>query len=323
MAGGEGAGLPAAWARRRLSDDQLARTSTVLASPITGPSGSAKPIQKAKSAGNSASANTTPARRRCHNNHPAATSATQTGQNNTSSGTVVSMPMFSNGPAVGREPQEDPDITTLGEVPDRVGAGQAKVEPGDPGEQSRGPDHGRARASNPRRPGPRLPPSRQLSFTVHADDARSAAAVTAGQAGAACSSTSPRPAPSANKNPKASLARTSSRSSTSTPSHASHWSRSSTAPRRRCSHPHVPPLADLAAEHRALHEGGAVPPSRHPRRARPRPAHHRADLTSTTPVPRRPALSRSRSISTPLTRCPGQSGSTPASTRPDTASAAS
>jgi hypothetical protein len=43
-------------ARRRLSDDQPSRTSTVRVSPITGPNGSANPIQNANSSGNSASA---------------------------------------------------------------------------------------------------------------------------------------------------------------------------------------------------------------------------------------------------------------------------
>jgi hypothetical protein len=76
------------------------------------------------------------------------------------------------------------------------------------------------------------------------------------------------------------------------------------------------------------------------------PAHHRADLTGTSappppcparageapgtrsPTPRSPgpmpmATKRSRSIPAPLTRCPGHSGSTSASTRPDTASCVS
>jgi hypothetical protein len=95
------------------------------------------------------------------------------------------------------------------------------------------------------------------------------------------------------------------------------------------------------------------PPSGHPRRVRRRPAHHRADLapvprlcqtaspTSAPPLPRPArgqdvghalvdaalswayalATNGSRSISTPQTRCPGHSGSTPASARPDTAGA--
>ena len=54
MAGGASAGLPVGWAWRRLSGDQPRGTSTVRASPATGPDGSANPIQKANSAGNSA-----------------------------------------------------------------------------------------------------------------------------------------------------------------------------------------------------------------------------------------------------------------------------
>ena len=52
------------------------------------------------------------------------------------------------------------------------------------------------------------------------------------------------------------------------------------------------PLAGLVAEHRALREAGAVHLARHPRRARRRPAYHRADLTGPAAVPRRPALHR-------------------------------
>ena len=55
MAGGASAGLPVGWAWRLLSDDQPRGTSTVRASPAMGPDGSANPIQKANSAGNSAS----------------------------------------------------------------------------------------------------------------------------------------------------------------------------------------------------------------------------------------------------------------------------
>ena len=52
------------------------------------------------------------------------------------------------------------------------------------------------------------------------------------------------------------------------------------------------PLANLVAEHRALREARRGPSSGHPRRARRRPAYHRADLTGTEAVPRRPALHR-------------------------------
>src|SRR5262249_57246620 len=83
---------------RRVSDDQPSRISAVRASPAGGPSGSANPIQKANSTGNSASASAAPARRRRHNNHPAVSSAAQTSRNNTSSGTVVWIPISSNTP---------------------------------------------------------------------------------------------------------------------------------------------------------------------------------------------------------------------------------
>src|SRR5262249_58079006 len=38
---------------------------------------------------------------------------------------------------VGAEAQEGPDITAIGEIPDRVDAGQAKAEPSNPGERRR------------------------------------------------------------------------------------------------------------------------------------------------------------------------------------------
>ena len=91
-------GLPGGWARRARSDGQPSKTSTVRASPTGGPTGSANPIQKANSSGNNARTSTAPARRRCHSNHPAAASTAQTSKNNTNRGTVVSIPMFSNGP---------------------------------------------------------------------------------------------------------------------------------------------------------------------------------------------------------------------------------
>jgi hypothetical protein len=50
-------------------------------------------------------------------------------------------------------------------------------------------------------------------------------------------------------------------------------------------------LADLIAEQRPA-RGRRRPPSGHPRRARRRPAHHRADLTGPAAVPRWPALHR-------------------------------
>lgn len=39
-------------------------------------------------------------------------------------------------------------MTAVGEVPDRVAAGQAKAEPGEPGQHGRGPDHGCARSGD-------------------------------------------------------------------------------------------------------------------------------------------------------------------------------
>jgi hypothetical protein len=83
------ADLAVGWALHRFSDGQPSSTSAVLASPSTGPAGRANPIQNAASAGSSASASTAPARLRCHNNHPAMSSATQTSRNKTSKGTVV------------------------------------------------------------------------------------------------------------------------------------------------------------------------------------------------------------------------------------------
>ena len=114
-------------------------------------------------------------------------------------------------------------------------------------------------------------------------------------------------------------------------------------------------LADLVAEHHALHDNGAVHlvaaldgrdvglltieltspvprlcPDGQPTSAPPPPCPARAGKASGTrsSTPRSPghmstATNGSRSISTPPTRCPGHSGARPASSRPDTASSVS
>ena len=67
--------------------------------------------------------------------------------------------------------------------------------------------------------------------------------------------------------------------------------------------PHDPPLAGLAARHRALHDNGAVHLIATLDGRERRPAHHRADLTGTTPVPGRPAPT-----SAPPPPCPARAG---------------
>ena len=56
-------------------------------------------------------------------------------------------------------------MAAIGEVPDRVSAGQAEAEPGEPGEHSRGPDHGRVPAGDPgdKAPGASSPPAPRIS----------------------------------------------------------------------------------------------------------------------------------------------------------------
>ena len=115
------------------------------------------------------------------------------------------------------------------------------------------------------------------------------------------------------------------------------------------------PLADLVAEHRALHEAGAVhllatldghdaglltieltspvprlcpdgQPYIGPTATLPAARGKASGTRSSTPRspgPMTTATNGSRSTSTPPTRCPGHSGCTPASARPDTASSAS
>src|SRR5829696_2299529 len=81
-----------------MKEDHFLITRIARARPSGGPKGKANPIQKASSIGRRATASTAPARRPRHRSHPVTTSSPQRPKNATSSGTVVRMPMRSNGP---------------------------------------------------------------------------------------------------------------------------------------------------------------------------------------------------------------------------------
>src|SRR5215203_5060565 len=82
----------------RMKEDHFLITRIARARPSGGPNGKAKPIQKANSIGRRATESTAPARRPRHRSHPVTTSSPQTPKNATSSGTVVRIPIRSNGP---------------------------------------------------------------------------------------------------------------------------------------------------------------------------------------------------------------------------------
>src|SRR5215203_7119099 len=82
----------------RVKEDHFIITRIARARPSGGPKGKANPIQKANSNGRRATESTAPARRPRHRSHPVTASNPQTTKNATSSGTVVRMPIPSNGP---------------------------------------------------------------------------------------------------------------------------------------------------------------------------------------------------------------------------------
>src|SRR5918997_1209789 len=80
-----------------VKEDHFTMTRIDRARPSSSPKGKANPIQKASSNGRRATASTAPASRPRHRSHPVTTSSPQTTKNTTSSGTVVRMPIPSNG----------------------------------------------------------------------------------------------------------------------------------------------------------------------------------------------------------------------------------
>jgi hypothetical protein len=82
----------------RAKEDYFFITRIARARPSGGPKGKANPIQKANSNGRRATASLAPTRWPRHRSPPVTTSSAQTTKNATSSGTVVRMPILSNGP---------------------------------------------------------------------------------------------------------------------------------------------------------------------------------------------------------------------------------